>query len=680
MQDNDDSGNIRSRKISNNIKPMLAKETSGAFDDKDWLFEIKWDGYRSITQKNKSSILLYSRNGLSFKETYPIVVDQLKLIKQDVILDGEIVVLNEEGKPDFQFLQQYSENQNRPIQYQVFDLLELNGKNTRGLELIERKELLKKIIPENEVIRYSDYIMANGKFFFEVTKEKNLEGIMAKKIDSLYFPGKRTADWLKIKHHKTQEAIIAGYTAPAGSRKYFGALILASKEGAHFKYIGHTGTGFSVAGLKKMYNMLQPLVQKQSPFNEKVRTNSPVTWVKPQLICEVKYSEITADGKFRHPVFLHLREDKNINEVNMKSATPIKKRNTVLSKKKNKSSSEKEELITSKARTESAPKRGGTTSVSDKKNQTSGKEEKNEIDKTFTFGKNKVKVTNFNKIYFPEDRVSKGDVVNYYISMANYILPYLKGRPESLLRNPNGIHAKGFFHKDAGENVPFFVKTVQVHSDSNNKEIDYIICNNLATLVYLNNLGCIEINPWHSSLPELDNPDYLMIDIDPSDENTFDQVVEAALAVKQILDKAGADAYCKTSGASGLHIYVPTAKRYTFEQVKDFAYLVCMMVNDILPDFTTLERNLQKRGSKHIYMDYLQNRRGQTIASVYSLRPKVGATVSTPLLWKEVKKGLSPKQFTIHNIEARVKKMGDIFKGVLGKGIDLKKCLKRLSS
>jgi bifunctional non-homologous end joining protein LigD len=680
VQDNDDSGNIKSRKISNNIKPMLAKETSGAFDDKDWLFEIKWDGYRAITQKNKSSILLYSRNGLSFKETYPIVVDQLKLIKQDVILDGEIVVLNEEGKPDFQFLQQYSENQNRPIQYQVFDLLELNGKNTRGLELIERKELLKKIIPENEVIRYSDYIMANGKSFFEVTKEKNLEGIMAKKIDSLYFPGKRTADWLKIKHHKTQEAIIAGYTAPAGSRKYFGALILAFKEGAHFKYIGHTGTGFSVAGLKKMYNMLQPLVQKQSPFNEKVRTNSPLTWVKPHLICEVKYSEITADGKFRHPVFLHLREDKNINEVNMKSATPVKKRNTVLSKKKNKSSSEKEELITSKARTESAPKRGGTTSVSDKKNQTSGKEEKNEIDKTFTFGKNKVKVTNVNKIYFPEDRVSKGDVVNYYISMANYILPYLKGRPESLLRNPNGIHAKGFFHKDAGENVPSFVKTVQVHSDSNNKEIDYIICNNLATLVYLNNLGCIEINPWHSSLPELDNPDYLMIDIDPSDENTFDQVVEAALAVKQILDKAGADAYCKTSGASGLHIYVPTAKRYTFEQVKDFAYLVCMMVNDILPDFTTLERNLQKRGSKHIYMDYLQNRRGQTIASVYSLRPKVGATVSTPLLWKEVKKGLSPKQFTIHNIEARVKKMGDIFKGVLGKGIDLKKCLKRLSS
>jgi bifunctional non-homologous end joining protein LigD len=305
-------------------------------------------------------------------------------------------------------------------------------------------------------------------------------------------------------------------------------------------------------------------------------------------------------------------------------------------------------------------------------------EAKNETDKIFTFGKSKVKVTNVNKVYFPEDGVTKGDVVNYYISMADYILPYLKGRPESLLRNPNGIHEKGFFHKDAGENVPSFVKSIKVYSDSNDKEIDYIICDNLATLVYLNNLGCIEINPWHSTVKALENPDYLMIDIDPSDKNTFDQVIEAALMVKEILDKAGAEAYCKTSGASGLHIYVPTGKKYSFEQVKDFTYLVCMMANDQLKDFTTLERNLQKRGNQHIYMDYLKNRRGQTIASVYSLRPKVGATVSTPLLWEEVKKGLSPKEFTIHNIEQRVKKMGDIFTGVLGKGIDLRKCLKNL--
>jgi bifunctional non-homologous end joining protein LigD len=296
----------------------------------------------------------------------------------------------------------------------------------------------------------------------------------------------------------------------------------------------------------------------------------------------------------------------------------------------------------------------------------------------YSFGKIKVKVTNINKLYFPDEGITKGDVVDYYREMADYILPYLKGRPQSLLRTPNGIKAKGFFHKDAGDGTPSYVKTKELFSESTNKDINYIICDNKPTLTYLNNLGSIEINPWHSTIQALDNPDYLMIDIDPSNENTFEQVIEAANVVKEILDRAGAPSYCKTSGASGLHVYVPTAKKYTYEQVKDFAYLICMLANEQIPTFTTLERNLQKRGHKHIYMDYLQNRRGQTIACVYSLRPKPGATVSTPLQWKEVKSGLTPQEFHIHNIMKRVKKMGDIFTPILGKGIDLNKCLKKL--
>ncbi len=636
---------------------MLAKETDKAYDDKDWLFEIKWDGYRAITEKRKKEILLYSRNGINFQQNYPIVADQLKKIKADAVLDGEIVVLNDEGKPNFQFLQHYLENQDRPIQYCIFDLLKLNGHDTTGLPLIERKGLLQKIIPENDVIKYSDHILEKGKSFFQVTKEKNLEGIIAKKIDSKYYPGKRSSDWLKIKHHKTQEAIIAGYTEPSGSRKYFGALILASKEGDKFTYIGHTGTGFNHQSLKKMYDLLQPLIKEKSPFDEKIKTNSPVTWVKPELICEVKFSEVTADGKFRHPVFLHRRTDKTINEINMEN---IKKPSSTSSLK----NSSNEPVLQKKK----------NIKASSSKNKESSKESS----KIYTFGKNKVTVTNVDKVYFPEEKITKGDVVAYYISMADYILPYLKSRPESLLRNPNGIHEQSFFQKDAADNAPSFVKSQMVHSESNDKEINYIVCDNIETLVYLNNLGCIEMNPWHSTLKSLEKPDYLMIDIDPSENNTFDQVIEVALSVKKILDKAGADCFCKTSGASGMHVYVPTGKKYTFEQVKDFAYLVCMMVNDELKDFTTLERNLQKRGNKHIYMDYLQNRRGQTIASVYSLRPKPGATVSTPLLWKEVKKGLSPKQFTIHNTLERVKKTSDIFKSVLGKGIDIAKCLKKL--
>jgi bifunctional non-homologous end joining protein LigD len=474
--------------------------------------------------------------------------------------------------------------------------------------------------------------------FFSITQEKNLEGVMAKRIDSSYFPGTRTTDWLKIKHHTTAEAIIAGYTAPSGARKFFGALILASKENNGFKYIGHTGTGFNYNLLKDLYDLLQPLVQNASPFKGKIKTNSPVTWVTLKLVCEVKYSEITADGKMRHPVFLRLRNDKKINEITMKKIKDI--------------------------------------TVPDSRSEK--KESGDKGNKTFTFGKAKVEVTHLDKIYFPEDGITKGDVIDYYIAMSDYILPYLQGRPESLLRNPNGIHAKGFFHKDAAGNVPSFIKSKKVFSESTNKYIDYIICDNQATLTYLNNLGCIEINPWHSTTKALDNPDYLIIDIDPSDKNTFEQVIEAANVVKQIFDKAGAMSFCKTSGSTGLHVYVPTGKKYTYEQVKDFAYIICMMAHDQLKDFTTLERNLQKRGRKHIYMDYLQNRRGQTIASVYSLRPKIGATVSTPLEWKEVTKGLSPAQFTMHNIKQRVMEKGDIFKGIFGKGIDLAKCLANL--
>ena len=651
-----ESAHPSERKIKNFIKPMLAKETDKAFDDKDWLFEIKWDGYRAISEIRKKVVLLYSRNGLNFQNTYPIVADQLKKIKADVVLDGEIVVLDDKGRPDFQLLQHYSENHDRPIQYCVFDLLELTGRDTTGLPLIDRKELLKKIIPKNEVIKYSDHIIEKGKSFFRVSKEKDLEGIMAKKMDSKYYPGKRSSEWLKIKNHKTAEAIIAGYTEPEGARKYFGALVLASKKGNKFTYIGHTGTGFNNETLKEMYKLLQPLVQKDSPFDEKIKTNSPVTWVKPKLLCEIKFSEITTDGKFRHPVFLHLRNDKTINELNMDN---IKKNNThpvfgdtkVIKKEKN-----------------PIPKKAATKE----------KESSKGNDKIYQFGKTEVKVSNIDKIYFPKEKITKGDVVDYYISMADYILPYLKGRPESLLRNPNGINGESFFQKDAAENAPSYVKNKKVHSESNDKEIKYIICDNLPTLVYLNNLGCIEINPWHSTIKSLDKPDYLIIDIDPSEKNTFDQVIEVAITVKKILDKAGAKSFCKTSGATGIHVYVPTGKKYTFDQVKDFAYLVCMMANEELKDFTTLERSLSKRNSKHIYMDYLQNRTGQTIASVYSLRPKPGATVSTPLLWNEVKKGLLPKDFTIRNSLERVKKVGDVFKGVLGKGIDLKKCLKNL--
>ncbi|MGZ6255376.1 MAG: non-homologous end-joining DNA ligase, partial [Bacteroidia bacterium] len=421
-------------------------------------------------------------------------------------------------------------------------------------------------------------------------------------------------------------------------------------KGNELIYIGHTGSGFDAKALDKMSKMLKPLIQKKSPFDEIVKTNMPVTWVKPILVCEIKYSEWTNDGHLRHPIFLRLRDDKKSSEITMDEIKRVK------------------------------PDKSAKTQKYSEKKMMAKKETRSseENEKIISFGKIKVKTTNLNKVFWPKENITKGDVINYYQSIAKYILPYLKDRPESLKRNPNGIKDTGFFHKDAGVDAPEWTKTKSIFSESTNKNVDYILCNNAATLAYLNNLGCIELNPWHSTVQDLDKPDYLIIDIDPSDKNTFGQVIEAANVVQSVLKKAGAESYCKTSGATGMHIYVPTQKKYTYDQLKDFALLICILTQEQLPKFTSLERNLKKRGDKMIYLDHLQNRRGQTISSVYSLRPKEGATVSTPLQWKEVKPGLSPQDFTIYNTLKRIEKNGDLFSAVLGKGIDLAKCLKLL--
>ncbi|MBI2722999.1 MAG: DNA ligase D [Bacteroidetes bacterium] len=633
-----------SKKLSKYIKPMLAKQTDVAFNDKEWIYEIKWDGYRAIAEVDHDNVSLYSRNGNSFNKSYPLVVSSLKALNIEAILDGEIIIVEQDGKSNFQKLQHFQSDDDHAMEFRVFDLLSLNGVTTTDLPLTDRKKLLKELLSNNNnVIKYSDHIETKGEEFFAMAVKNDLEGIMAKKADSFYKPGARSSEWLKIKHHKTQEAVIAGFTVPTGSRKHFGALILGIWDNDKLKYIGHTGSGFDTKGLKSLSKLLKPLITKTSPFKEKVKTNMPATWVKPQLVCEIKFTEWTRDGSLRHPIFLRLR-DKISKHVTMNSEMPVKKE---------------------------SPK---------KKKASVKKEDKNTLEKesSLTIGKVKVKTTNFNKIYFPEDNVTKGDVINYYQSISKYILPFLKDRPQSLKRNPNGIYDTGFFHKDAGDNAPDFVKSESIHSDSGNKNIDYILCNNAPTLAYLNNLGCIEINPWHSTIKKLDKPDYLIIDIDPSDKNTFDQVIETANVVHDIFKKIGVESYCKTSGSTGLHLYVPTQKKYTYDQLKDFSHLVCMMVREKLPKFTTLERNLKTRGNKMIYLDHLQNRRGQTISSIYSLRPKKGATVSMPLKWKEVKPGLSQTDFHIKNALKRIEKNVDLFLPVLGKGIDLNKCLKML--
>jgi bifunctional non-homologous end joining protein LigD len=655
-----------SRKLVDFIRPMLAKEAVAPFTDEGWIYEIKWDGYRAIAEVSNKQVSLYSRNGNTFNASYPAVVDALNALEINAVLDGEIVALNESGEPSFQLLQHYDRSAPGPLIYYVFDVLEINGTNTTDLSLLERKKLLKNLLPLSDTVIYSDHVEHHGEAFFEVAKARGLEGIIAKKADSLYYPGQRTGDWLKIKNHQTQDAIIAGFTAPGGSRKLFGALVLAVREGNQLKYVGHTGTGFNEQSLRELYDLMMPLVQPESPFKEKIKTNMPVTWVKPVLVAEIKYTEMTRDGSMRHPVFLHLRDDKKASEVTrVKKIQKASEKSQRLKAKTEKSNGNAVKTGTSKAVTKETPFAGHKSHGT----ATSGE---------LKIGKITIPVTNTTKLFWPAEGYTKGDVINYYQQISDYILPYLTGRPQSLMRTPNGINQPGFYHKDAGDQAPEWVERVKIFSESTNKDIDYILCNNKPTLAYLANLGCIELNPWHSTVKALDKPDYLVIDLDPSDNNTFEQVIETAQVVKTVLDKAGASCFCKTSGATGLHVYIPTGKKYTYEQVKDFAHLICVLTNEQLPAFTSLERNLKKRGRDHIYLDHLQNRRGQTIASAYSLRPKKGATVSTPLEWKEVKKGLSPLDFTIETIFKRLQKKGDLFKGILGKGIDLQKCLKNL--
>jgi len=640
-------------KLKRTITPMMAQLDNEPFDDNNWVFEIKWDGYRAVAEVGHYPIRLYSRNGLSFEALYPKIFDALKKIKTEAILDGEIVVMDGNDKPSFQKLQQYGENPTLPILYYVFDCLSYKGKDITDLSLLERKKIAKSLVPKDSIIRYSDHIVGEGKEFFAHVLKLNVEGMIAKRADSLYHVGKRTRDWLKIKNHNTQEAIIAGYTAPRGGRQHFGALMLGIRKGDKLRYIGHTGTGFTDLQLKELYLKLQPLVRDTSPFEGKVPVKGQITWVEPTLVCEVKFAELTHDGILRQAVFMGLRIDKSARETDHidEAVKPQKKR------------------ALKKAKSRAAMKRIGK--VPAKPNTVKDIELK--IDG------HKVEFTNLNKFYWPEEQITKGNLIDYYNSMYKFILPYLKDRPESLRRNPNGIIDHGFYHKDAGGDAPAWVKHKTIYSEAANKDIEYIICNDRATLLYLNNLGCIELNPWNSTLKHLDHPDYLIMDIDPSDNNSFDDVVDAALVIKEILDKAGAKGYCKTSGATGLHIYVPMHALYTYEQVRSFAEVIANLANQALPRTTTIERSLSKRKGR-IYLDYLQNKRGQTLAAAYSVRPVPGATVSTPLLWKEVKHGLSPHDFTIFNIQKRVMKNGDLFQSVLHEKTNLKKCIQALEN
>ncbi len=300
------------------------------------------------------------------------------------------------------------------------------------------------------------------------------------------------------------------------------------------------------------------------------------------------------------------------------------------------------------------------------------------IDRVFAAGDIELELSHLDKVFWPEEHITKGDIIEYYDRIYPYIIPYLKDRPESLRRNPNGILDRGFFQKNVKEIAPGWAKTITLYSESAAKDIEYFICNDKASLLYLVNLGCIELNPWNSRITAIDNPDYCILDLDPGEKNTFDEIIEVALAIRRTTDIAGIPSFCKTSGARGIHVYIPLGAVYSYEECRAFALLLAKMVVKALPELATLERSLAKRPPNKIYIDYLQNKKGQTLAAAYSVRPRAHATVSTPLDWDEVKPGLRPEQFTIRSIFERLEKTRDPFVGVLGKGINMKTAMQLL--
>jgi bifunctional non-homologous end joining protein LigD len=654
---------------------MLTTLVDEPFDHEDWLFEIKWDGYRALGSAINGSADLHSRNDISFAERYTPVIHALEQLEVDAVIDGEIVSLNEKGLPDFQNLQAWQKFQQGQLVYYVFDILWADGYDVTQLPLLERKKILHQVLPaDNDTLRYSDHVEKNGKQFFGIAKDQGLEGIIAKNKNSVYEIDSRSRNWLKIKTTGRQEAVIAGFTTPRSSRQYFGALILGVYQDDKLIYTGHTGSGFNQKTLKEVWNMLQPLVTDKCPFETEPKTNMPSTWVKPKLVCEIKFQEWTQGNIMRQPIFMGLRTDKKPTEVKKEKEMGTKEIKKTNKKSVTASKSGSSVRQTAKGKDKSSPaSKKNKRSVDKKKTTTGSWLPTNENEVTVKLNGQQLKLTNLDKVYWKKEHYTKRDLLNYYHDIAPFMLPYMKNRPQSLNRHPNGIEGMSFFQKNVEGKVPGWIKTFPDYSESNKETIQYFVCTNEASLVYLANLGCIEMNPWHSTFMKPDNPDYCLIDLDPHEVN-FEKVIETALVVKKVLDELKIPAWCKTSGSSGIHICIPLGTKYSYDQSKYLAELIANLVHHEAPAFTSVERSPSKRRRK-VYLDFLQNTKSQTVACVYSVRPKPGATVSAPLFWEELKKGLSPVNFTIENIFDRLHTEGDIFKPVYEKGIDLKKTL-----
>jgi bifunctional non-homologous end joining protein LigD len=662
------------------IRPALASVADKPFSDPEWLFEIKWDGVRTVTAVRDGRVQLWSRSERDITREYPELSEVWRNVEaREAWLDGEIVALDSEGRSDFQRLQLRFGVQKPstklmeqvPIVYYVFDLLYLDGHDLRNVALGQRKELLKKILRDDPRMRYSDHVLEKGNELFEAATKRNLEGVVAKKISAPY-PSGRSLNWLKIKLEKDLDAVVGGWTDPRGTREYFGALLLGLYEGEKLEYIGSVGSGFAVDVQERLWPQLQNLRVSEGPFAQEPSTREQAYWVKPELVARVRFVNWTDERHLRQPRFLGLQEDhdpkactfeeqahmaiknasaggKTANDGEIESATKAGHHSRKKSEKK----------AAGKSRVPSAPEAGAALDT----DRSIGEELANGTsDNIFVeLDGRRLHFTNLNKIYFPKDDYRKRDLLAHYFWAAPMILPFLKDRPLVLRRYPNGIEETAFFQKDAGLGTPDWVKTVPIASDSGGRAVHYIIANDRPTLLYLTNLGCIDENPWSSRYDDQEHPDYIFFDLDPSDGTDFSTVVKFGKLLLETLEKFGIKAFAKTSGATGFHIFVPIEPRYTFEQARLFVQAIADVVAKKHPGVLTSERTVSKRKRGSIYVDAHQNSRGQSLACAYSVRAFLHAPVSTPVRIDELRSGLEPERWNLKTIRVRVEKAGDLW-------------------
>lgn len=617
---------------------MLATAQEAPFTREGWIFELKYDGYRLLAERVGREPFLRSRAGHDLTVTFPEIARAVRgLPLEGLVLDGEIVVHDAGGLPSFSKLQKRGRIQNKsdalragvelPAIFYAFDILALEGHDLRGLPLLTRKELLKEVLPSVGPIRYADHIPVQGEAMYEQVTAMRLEGIVGKKSDAPYRGG-RSPHWIKVRTVRVEDFVVVGWTEPKGSRAGFGSLHIAQFDGDDLVYLGSVGSGFTDAELDDVLALLKDIEVDACPCT---RGQPPKGkghhWVRPALVAEVKYKELTDQGLARQPSFSRFRTDKRPGECVVEGAA------------------------------EPDPEPPRPVRVVEER---------------------VVPFSNLDKLFWPEEGYTKGDLIEYHRAVAQWMLPYLEDRPLVMTRYPDGIHGKSFFQKDAPPFAPEWIRRLTLWSEGSERELSYFVAEDLESLLYVINLGTIPLHIWSSRVSTLSTPDWCILDLDPK-EAPFSDVVEIARAIHDICDEIGLPCFAKTSGSSGIHVLVPLGRQLTFEQCKTLGQLLARVVVAERTDIATLTRNPERRGGK-VYVDFLQNGHGKLLAAPFTARPRAGATVSAPLRWTDVTKRLRIEDHTIESLPRRMKRLkDDPLRPVLDLEPDLLDALERLS-